>query len=82
MEEDVRILRIYYFKETDSMDIWLNEPTKEYTCEELDDHILLKRNKGGDVIGIEILSLSKLAKVPVEVPIKPSVRPNRPAEQT
>lgn len=70
MEENVKTLRIYYFKETDSMDIWFDEPTKEYICEEVNDFILLKKDKEGDVIGIEIISLSTLAKKPVEVPIK------------
>lgn len=70
MEEKVKILRIYYFRETDSMDIWLYEPTNEYISEEINDHILLKKDKDGNAIGIEILSLSTLAKTPLEVPIK------------
>ena len=70
MEENVKTLRIYYLKETDSMDIWFDGPTKEYVCEEINDHILLKKDKEGGVIGIEIISLSKLAKAPLEVPIK------------
>jgi len=70
MEENVKTLRIYYFKETDSMDIWLDEPTKEHMCEEVNDYILLKKDKEGNVIGIEIISLSTLAKTPLEVPIK------------
>jgi len=70
MEENVKTLRIYYFKETDSMDIWLDEPAKEYMCEEVNDHILLKKDKEDNVIGIEIISLSTLAKTPLEVPIK------------
>ncbi len=70
MEESVKTLRIYYFKETDSIDIWLDEPTKEHVCEEINDHILLKKDKEGGVIGVEIISLSKLAKAPLEVPLK------------
>ena len=70
MEEGVKTLRIYYFKETDSMDIWFDEPTKEYVCEEINDHLLLKKDKEGGVIGVEIISLSKLAKAPLEVPLK------------
>lgn len=70
MEENVKTLRIYYFKETDSMDIWLDEPAKECMCEEVNDYILIKKDKEGNVIGIEIISLSTLAKAPLEVPIK------------
>jgi len=70
MEENLKTLRIYYFKETDSMDIWFDQPTKEYISEEVNDHILLKKNKEGNVIGVEIISLSTLAKTPLEVPIR------------
>jgi len=70
MEEKLKILRIYYFKETDSMDIWFDQPTKEFISEEVNDHILLKKSKEGNVIGVEIISLSALAKTPLEVPLK------------
>lgn len=66
----MKTLRIYYFKETDSMDIWFDQPTKECISEEVNDHILLKKNKEGNVIGVEIISLSTLAKTPLEVPVK------------
>lgn len=66
----MKTLRIYYFKETDSMDIWFDQPTKEYIGDEVNDHILLKKDKEGNVIGIEIISLSTLAKTPLEVPVK------------
>jgi len=66
----MKTLRIYYFKETDSMDIWFDEPTKEYISEEINDHILIKKDKDGNAIGVEVISLSKLAKTPLEVPIK------------
>ncbi|MHA1711132.1 MAG: DUF2283 domain-containing protein [Candidatus Freyarchaeota archaeon] len=57
MEEDTKTSRIYYFKETDSMDIWFfDEPIEEHVCEEVNDSILLKKNKDGDMIGIEIIT--------------------------
>ena len=62
-------LRIYYFKETDTMDIWFDEPEKEQICEEIDDIVLLKKDKDGNVIGIEIISIASLTKNPVEIPV-------------
>jgi len=62
-------LRIYYFKETDSLDIWFDEPEKEQICEEIDDVALLKKDKDGNVIGIEIISIASLTKKPVEIPV-------------
>ena len=62
-------LRIYYFKETDSLDIWFDEPEKEQICEEINDVALLKKDKDGNVIGIEIISIASLTKNPVEIPV-------------
>ncbi|MCD6455934.1 MAG: DUF2283 domain-containing protein [Methanophagales archaeon] len=62
-------LRIFYFKETDSMDIWFDDPEKEQICEEIDDAVLLKKDKDGNVIGIEIISIASLTKKPVEIPV-------------
>jgi uncharacterized protein YuzE len=62
-------LKIFYFKETDSMDIWFDEPEKEQICEEIDDVALLKKDKDGNVIGIEIISIASLTKKPVEIPV-------------
>ncbi len=62
-------LRIFYFKETDSMDIWFDDPEKEQICEEIDDATLLKKDKDGNVIGIEIISIASLTRKPVEIPV-------------
>ncbi len=62
-------LRIFYVKETDSMDIWFDDPEKEQICEEIDDVTLLKKDKDGNVIGIEIISMASLTKKPVEIPV-------------
>jgi len=62
-------LRIFYFKETDSMDIWFDEPEKEQICEEIDDVTLMKKDKDGNVIGIEIISIAALTNKPVEIPV-------------
>ena len=62
-------LRIYYFRETDSMDIWFDEPEKEKICEEIDDAILLKKDKEGNVIGVEIISMEAIARKGVEIPL-------------
>ena len=64
-----KFLRIYYFRETDSMDIWFDEPEKEEICEEIDDAILLKKDREGNVIGVEIISMEAIAKKGVEIPL-------------
>ena len=71
-------LRIYYFKETDSLDIWFDEPEKEELSEEIDDIVLLKKDKEGTVIGLELMktdigleliSIASLRNKPVEIPV-------------
>lgn len=62
-------LRIYYFKETDSLDIWFDEPEKEELSEEIDDIVLLKKDKEGTVIGLELISIASLRNKPVEIPV-------------
>jgi uncharacterized protein YuzE len=62
-------LRIYYFKETDSLDIWFDEPEKEELSEETDDIVLLKKDKEGTVIGLELISIASLRNKPVEIPV-------------
>ena len=62
-------LRIYYFKETDSLDIWFDEPEKEELSEEIDDIVLLKKDKDGTVIGLELISIASLRNKPIEIPV-------------
>ena len=62
-------LRIYYFKETDSLDIWFDEPEKEEISEEIDDVVLLKKDKEGTVIGLELISIASLRNKPIDIPV-------------
>jgi len=47
----------------------LDKIEKEEICEEIDDVTLLKKDKDGNVIGIEIISLASRTMKPVEIPI-------------
>lgn len=42
--------------EGNSLDIWFGEPSDEFVCEEVADGLILKKNKGGNTIGIEKLN--------------------------
>lgn len=53
-------VKIYYSKETDSMDIWFDDPEEEVISEEAGEGVILKKNKYNKVIGIEKLYVSKL----------------------
>ena len=61
---------VFYHKETDTLDIWFGDPDDEFSCEEADEGIILKKNRDGRVIGIEKLYVAKNLGVknpPVEV---------------
>jgi len=49
-----KILKIFYSKETDSLDVWIDEPEKEKMAREIYEGIIAKLNSEGNVIGLEI----------------------------
>ncbi|MCP8315388.1 MAG: DUF2283 domain-containing protein [archaeon] len=65
-----KILKIFYSKEIDSLDVWIDEPEKKKMAREMDEGIIAKLNSEGNVIGLEITSLSTLSKKPLVIPIK------------
>ena len=48
-------LILIHNKEMETLDIWFDDPKKEHVCEEVGDGIILKKDRDGKVIGIEIL---------------------------
>ncbi len=52
-----------------TLDVWFDNPEKEFICEETGEEIVLKKDKNNKVIGFEKLNLlvDKNANIPVEV---------------
>ena len=48
-------LILIHNKEMKTLDIWFDDPEKEHVCKEVGDGIILKKDREGKVIGIEIL---------------------------
>ncbi len=61
---------VYYHKNTDTMDIWFGNPEDEYICEEAGEGIILKKNKQGQVIGIEKLYVAKTLGIKQPLPVE------------
>ena len=65
-------IRIFYDKEGNTLNVWFNDPEKEYICEETGDEIILVKDKQGKVIGFEKLNFlpqkvrTTLEKLPIE----------------
>jgi uncharacterized protein YuzE len=66
-------VRIIYDRTGNTLTVWFDDPKKEHVCEEIDDDVVLMKDREGRVIGMERLNyLSKRQRdgggnVPVEV---------------
>ena len=63
-------VKIYYSKESDTMDIWFDNPEDEYISEEAGQGLILKKNKEGKIIGIEKLYVVKTLGIPQPLPVE------------
>jgi hypothetical protein len=68
-------VRIYHDRTGNTLTVWFDDPSKEYVCEEVDDDIVLMKDRRGRVIGFERLNqLSRKqredgANVPMEIQV-------------
>ena len=51
---------LYYNPDTDTVDIWLGNPSSESYAEPLTENLIGKHNNRGETIGLEIITLNKL----------------------
>jgi uncharacterized protein YuzE len=59
METEI-VRSLYYNPGTDTLDIWLGDPSSETDAEPLTENLVSKRNRRGAIIGFEIITLGKL----------------------
>ena len=66
-------VRVYFDRTGNSLTVWFDDPKKEVLCEEVDDDVVLMKDRRGRVIGFERLNylprkrLGQGANVPIEV---------------
>jgi hypothetical protein len=62
-------IKVIINRESNTLDVWFDEPEKEFICEETGEDIILKKDKDNRVIGFEKLNLliDKNVNVPIEV---------------
>lgn len=66
-------LRVYYDRTGNTLTVWFDDPEKETVCEEIDDDIVLMKDRRGRVIGFERLNYltrkqqEQGSQVPLEV---------------
>ena len=63
---------IYWDREGNTLNVWFDNPKKEYLCEETGDEVILVKDKGGRVIGFEKLNfqLSERMKTQGRLPVE------------
>jgi len=49
-------IRVIIDQEGKTLNVWFDDPAKEYVCEETGDEIILVKDKTGKVIGFEKLN--------------------------
>ena len=62
-------MRVIFNRNVNTLDVWFDDPEKEFVSEETGEEIILKKDKKGRVIGFEKLNVlvNKDAPVPLEV---------------
>lgn len=62
-------IKVILNRESNTLDVWFDDPEKEFICEETGEDVILKKDKDNRVIGFEKLNLlaEKKVNVPVEV---------------
>ena len=66
-------VRVYYDRTGNTLTVWFGDPEKESICEEIDDDVVLMKDRRGRVIGFERLNYlprkqqEQARQVPVEV---------------
>ncbi|MEX2316692.1 MAG: DUF2283 domain-containing protein [Pirellulales bacterium] len=68
----MRKLRVYFDRTGNSLTVWFDSPTKEHVCEEIDDDVVLMKDRRGRVIGFERLNYlsRKQQKAQEELPVE------------
>ncbi len=61
-------IRVIVNRESNTLDVWFDDPEKEFISEETGEEIILKKDKNNRVIGFEKLNLFPSEEnVPIEV---------------
>jgi uncharacterized protein YuzE len=66
--------KIVFNKEGNTLDIWFGNPKKEAISEETSEEMILKKDRKGRIIGVEILNFIRAKKVPRELPVQLAVQ--------
>lgn len=60
-------VKVFYDREGHTLTVWLDDPQKEYICEETGDEVILIKDRDGKVIGFEKLNFEVPSTEELEV---------------
>ncbi len=65
-------IKITYDNVGNTLDIWFTKPSKNIICDDLDNDTIVKRDKKGTIVGLEILNYikgkhHKVESIPLEL---------------
>jgi uncharacterized protein YuzE len=68
----IETIRVYYDTQGNTLNVWFDDPRKEYISEETGEEVILNKDRHGKVIGFEKLNyfskrFDSLKELPVEV---------------
>lgn len=66
-------IKVIYDRKGNTLNVWFDDPEKEYLCEETGEEVILVKDKEGKVIGFEKLNfLGKEEKIGgrIELPVE------------
>jgi len=70
----VNNVKVYYDHVGNTLNVWFDDPIKEYTSEEMGDNVVLNKDRKGHVIGFEKINFrthttkgSVIPSLPVEL---------------
>ncbi len=68
----ITMLKVYYDSIGNTLNVWFDNPEKEYISEETGDEVILNKDKSGKVIGFEKLNFqsSPNNNLPTSLPIE------------
>ena len=71
-EQKLNAIKIHYDSLGNTLNVWFDNPEKEFISEETGDEVILNKDKKGNVIGFEKLNFLKqsntvIKSLPVEV---------------
>jgi len=67
-----KVIRVYYDNQGNTLNVWFDDPKKEYICEETGEEVVIIKDKKNNVIGFEKLNYlpqnsPPIKSLPVEV---------------